>query len=424
MPTVSICLFEDRGVMNLEPLALTRPAFELLCGAFPLALRQIRSFGGGQIGAIVRPMLAETCRLCRPQWAVNDPDWLRREPTVLVNSRWLPPASLQIDGRAPRAAFIGEDLVYAVLPTAGLSDWTFETIDVNVAQLKQTLPRSEAGGLLMHYPWDLVDANAQALVEDFRVRHHESKADAGVEVIGPRELLAVDPTAKIDPFVVADTRNGPVTIDRGAQVHSFSRLEGPCYIGPESWILGAKLRGGTIGPKCRIGGEFETSIVQGYSNKYHDGFLGHSYVGEWVNLAAGTQTSDLRNDYGPIRVSISGLRVPTGRTKVGSYIGDHTKTGLNTLLNCGTAIGVFCNLLPTGTYLPTAIPAFTLCNGTMSEQWDLRQLFKTASVAMGRRGCELGDAKTNLFFTLFEATADLRRKTHREHELRRLRKSV
>ena len=106
--------------------------------------------------------------------------------------------------------------------------------------------------------------------------------------------MTQDAGAAIEPFVVADTRNGPVLVDAGAVVHSFSRLEGPCYVGPESWVLGAKLRGGTVGPRCRVGGEFEASILHANSNKYHDGFLGHSYVGEWVNLGAGTQISDLR----------------------------------------------------------------------------------------------------------------------------------
>ena len=127
---------------------------------------------------------------------------------------------------------------------------------------------------------------------------------------------------------------------------------------------------------------------------------------------------------GPIRVTVNGVKVPTGRTKVGSFFGDHTKTGLNTLLNCGSAVGAFCNLLPTGSYLPTTVPSFTICNGTMSELWDLRQLFQTASVVMRRRGCELTDAHTDLYFALYEATAGLRRHILREHEQRRLRRSV
>src|SRR4029077_7985435 len=151
--------------------------------------------------------------------------------------------------------------------------------------------------------------------------------------------------ATVEPFVVADTRGGPVLIDHGAIVHSFSRLEGPCYVGRESWILAAKLRANsTIGPCSRIGGEVEASIVQGFSNKYHEGFLGHSYVGEWVNLAAATQTSDLRNDYGNVSVHVNGERVATGRGKIGSYIGDHAKTGLAALLNTGSSIGAFAHV--------------------------------------------------------------------------------
>jgi UDP-N-acetylglucosamine diphosphorylase/glucosamine-1-phosphate N-acetyltransferase len=421
---VRLCLVEDRGVLNLEPLTWTRPAYELHCGTGPLVERQRRVFAAAEVGAVVRPMVAAVNRLLRPNFAINDADWLRSSPTVIVNARWLPPPEPIADRTTPRVGCVGEEVAYAILPAAGVGELTHETAEDFLTELKQTLPRSDAGGTLLAYPWDVVDANPRAIAEDFAHRRQESRADAGLEVIGAREKLVVDPSATIDPFAVADTRNGPVIIDKGAAIHSFSRLEGPCYVGPESVVLGAKFRGGSLGRQCRIGGEVEASIVHGHSNKYHDGFLGHSYVGEWVNLAAGTQTSDLRNDYGPIRVSIQGRRLPTGRTKVGSYFGDHTKTGLNTLLNCGSTLGVFCQLLPTGTYLPTAVPSFTACNGGMNELWDLRQLFQTASVVMGRRGQELTDAHTDLFFALYDATAEQRRRTLRDHEQRRLRRSV
>jgi UDP-N-acetylglucosamine diphosphorylase/glucosamine-1-phosphate N-acetyltransferase len=421
---MTLCVFETRAVYNLEPLSLTRPAFDLWCGAFSLLERQRRALAANEIGVVVRPALTELCRLQHSEIAVNDADWLRRTPKVLVNARWLPPTGPLPEAATPRVGCIGEEVAFAVLPCAGAADLSFDNVDEVLAHLKQTLPQCDAGGAFISNPWDLVELNPQALAEDAHVPFHDNKAHTGMEVIGPRERLIVHPSAVIDPLVIADTRNGSIVIDQGVVVQSFTRLEGPCYIGAETSLHGAKLRGGTIGPKCRIGGEVEASIIQGYSNKYHDGFLGHSYLGEWVNLAAGTQTSDLRNDYGPIRVTINGVRIPTGRTKVGSFIGDHTKTGLNTLLNCGSAIGAFCNLLPTGTYLPTTIPSFTLCNGTMSEQWDLRQLFQTASVVMGRRGIELTDAHTNLYFDLFESTSESRRHAHREFEQRRLRRSV
>jgi UDP-N-acetylglucosamine diphosphorylase/glucosamine-1-phosphate N-acetyltransferase len=419
-----ICVFEDRGVFNLEPLTLARAAFELMCGTGSLWQRQKRAFAANDMGCIVRPALAAICKLQHGDWSVNDNDWLRREPRVFVNARWLPPAEGIAHDTTSRIACIGDEVAYAVLGSTGVADLDFQRIEGTLTQWKQMLPHCEAGGVLFAYPWELVDHNPQALIDDFRSHRGATQADTPIQVVGPADQLAVDPMADLQPFVVADTRKGPVIIDANVTVHSFSRLEGPCYVGPDSWVLGAKLRGGTIGSGCRIGGELEASIVHGNSNKYHDGFLGHSYVGEWVNLAAGTQTSDLRNDYGPIRVHINGVRVPTGRNKVGSFIGDHTKTGLNTLLNCGSAIGAFCNLLPTGSYLPTTVPSFCMCNGTMTELWDLRQLFQTASVVMRRRGCEWTDVHNDFFFALYEATAEPRRRSVRDREQRRLRQSV
>src|SRR5207247_5249648 len=124
-----------------------------------------------------------------------------------------------------------------------------------------------------------------------------------LSVVGSIDGVRADPTAVIEPAVVANTTHGPVVIGPGALITAFTRLEGPCYIGPYTHVLGAKIRAGTtLGPHCRIGGEIEASIVHGFSNKYHDGFLGHAYVGEWVNLGAGTHNSDLRNDYGPVNV--------------------------------------------------------------------------------------------------------------------------
>src|SRR5262249_32108130 len=207
---------------------------------------------------------------------------------------------------------------------------------------------------------------------------------------GPRGAGAARPGpwpggagAPVERLVRADTTAGPVLIDRGAVVHAFSRLQGPCYVGPDSWVLGARLRGGSLGPCCRVGGEVEASIVQGHSNKYHDGFLGHSYVGEWVNLAAGTQTGDLRNDYGPVRVPVGGARVRSGLTKVGAFVGDHTKTGLNVLLNAGSAVGAFCQLLPGEGYLPREVPSFCgVSHGQLQERSDLRELFTAAAAMM------------------------------------------
>jgi len=152
---------------------------------------------------------------------------------------------------------------------------------------------------------------------------------------GSRKDVYVARGAKIHPMVVIDAANGPVYLDEDVEVHPFTRIEGPCFVGKKSILLGTKCReGNSIGPWCRVGGEVEESIIQGYSNKYHDGFLGHAYVGEWVNLGALTTNSDLKNDYGDVEVILPGRRpINTQSTKVGSLIGDHTKTSIGTLLN-------------------------------------------------------------------------------------------
>src|SRR5262249_17973449 len=156
--------------------------------------------------------------------------------------------------------------------------------------------------------------------------------------------------------------------------------EGPCHVGPDTQVLGARIRASSFGPQCRIGGEVEATIVQGYSNKAHDGFLGHSYLGEWVNLGAGTQVSDLRNDYAPLTVSINGARVETGQMKLGAFLGDHTKTSIGTLINAGSVFGAFCQLLTSGTLLPRDVPSFCRYGqGELHERPDLRQLFTTAA---------------------------------------------
>jgi UDP-N-acetylglucosamine diphosphorylase/glucosamine-1-phosphate N-acetyltransferase len=424
-----VCLFEDGGASALDPLTATRPAFELLCGATALAAKQCRHFAPCSLGALVRPHLAELFRLDHPDTPVNDLAWLRAGPTVLVNGRWLPPSRPATSAAGPCVALVGETVAYAVVGPELLTYCSPETLDDCLARWKETLPHHPAGGSVIAYPWDLVEHNAAQLGADFDACAAAARPEARpahVHVVGPRERFLVDPTARLDPLVVVDTTGGPVVIDREAVVHAFTRLEGPCYVGPQAQILGAKVRAGTtIGPHCRVGGEVEASILHAHSNKYHDGFLGHSYVGEWVNLGAGTSNSDLRNDYGEVTVVIGGLPVRTGLRKVGCFLGDHTKTALGTLLNTGSNIGCFCNLVPAGPLMPKYLPPFTSWwNGGLREESDLSQLERTAAQVMRRRGSAFTEAHANLVRHLFAETAGQRRQALKEAEQRRLRRSA
>ncbi len=424
-----VCLFEDAAVAALDPLTATRPAFDLVCGATSLAAKQCRHFAPCAAGVLIRPHLADLFRLQRPGTPVNDLAWLRSEPAVLVNGRWLPPALSAVSASGPCVATVGDTVAYAVIGPELLTYCSFETLGDCLQTWRDTLPRHDAGGTMIDRPWDLVDNNPAQLCQDFdRIAAASAPAahSAGLAVVGRRDWLLIDPTARLDPLVVVDTTNGPVVIDREAVVYAFTRLEGPCYVGPQAQVLGAKVRAGTtLGPQCRVGGEVEASILHAHSNKYHDGFLGHSYVGEWVNLGAGTSNSDLRNDYGEVTVVVGGEAVRTGRTKVGCFIGDHTKTALGTLLNTGTSVGCFCNLVPSGPLLPKYLPHFTAWwNGSLRESADVDGLARTAAEVMKRRGAAFTEAHAALVRGLFAETAAERRRAVREAEQRRLRRSA
>ena len=421
-----VCLYDDRGVANLEPLTLTRPAFELLCGQTSLGVKQSRYFASCDLGILVRPQFSELYRLQQPSIAVNDLTWLRADTTILVNSRWLPPADAGPELNTPCVAMIGDEVAYVVVGPNLLTYCSPNTLEDCIETWKNTLPHQRAGGRLVGYLWELVQCNAEQICIDFKCLSQQHPWQGSIAVVGPPDQLWAHPAAQLDPMVMADTTGGPVVIEHDAVVTAFSRLEGPCYIGPHTHILGAKIRAGTtIGPNCRIGGEVEASLFQGLSNKYHDGFVGHSYIGEWVNIGAGTQTSDLRNDYADVVMSVGGRQVATGLTKVGCVIGDHSKTGLGTLLNTGTNVGIFCNLLPAGRLLPKEIPSFSSWwNGCLREHSDLPRLLPTAAEVMRRRGFALTEVHAALYRLLCDQTAADRHRLIGEATPRPLRRSA
>jgi UDP-N-acetylglucosamine diphosphorylase / glucose-1-phosphate thymidylyltransferase / UDP-N-acetylgalactosamine diphosphorylase / glucosamine-1-phosphate N-acetyltransferase / galactosamine-1-phosphate N-acetyltransferase len=421
-----ICIFEDAGVSNLHPLTLTRPAFDLRCGAATLLERQERVLPGRVSAALVRSELADLCRLDHPPMQVNEANGIDGETVVLVNARWLAPPENLTFTNTNEIGIIGDQVAYVVVSPDAVRGLSLDNLDGHLVEWRRTLPQRAVGGRILDYPWDLIEANSAALEDDHLHWWKAGVPEAhGLTVSGPADRCLVAHTAHIEPMVHIDTTKGPVLIDSGVLIQAFSRIEGPCYIGTETRIQSARIHGGSIGPHCRIGGEIEGSIIHGFSNKAHDGFLGHSYIGEWINLGAGTQTSDLRTDYGPIRMEVNGRTIDTGLIKIGSFIGDHTKTSLNTLFNTGTSIGAFGQLLGSGELLPRVVPSFCRYGrGRLHERNSLREVFATASAVMARRGREWTETHAELFFTLFEQTSTERRQMLRESEQGRLRRVV
>ncbi len=413
---MKILIYEDAAVSRLGPLAQTRPVFELRCGALTLAQRQARCLGPASVGGLVRPELEPFAG--RPADGGED--------VILVNGRWLAPPALAGGLDGPAAGIVDGEVAWVAVPRGEADGLTAGSLPRKLARWRETLAHRAAGGEMIEYPWDLVEHNARVLEDDERhwATHSEIRPVGGLHVQGPASRVLIDPSAKVEALAFIDTTNGPVMIDAGAVVKAFSRIEGPCYIGPGTHVNFGRVAGSSVGPHCRVGGEVEESIIHGYSNKAHDGFLGHSYVGEWVNLGAGTQTSDLRNDYAKVVMTVSGQRVESGRLKVGSFIGDHTKSSIGTLLNTGSVLGPFAMLVDAGGLLPRNVPAFSMVKGgQVTERTDLREMFATARTMMARRGVEWTDAHADFYLDLYERTAGEREKLVRDSE-RRLKRVV
>jgi UDP-N-acetylglucosamine diphosphorylase/glucosamine-1-phosphate N-acetyltransferase len=239
------------------------------------------------------------------------------------------------------------------------------------------------------YLWDALDYNAAQIEEDkkyidFRTSKELSSTD-GVYFLNGNSIF-IGENCSIMPNVVIDASQGSVVIGNGVKIMSGATIIGPCAIGDNSIIkIGSKIyEKTTIGPYCKVGGEVENSIIQSFSNKQHDGFLGHSYLGEWVNLGAGTNNSDLKNTYGNIKISFPNRDIETGRMFLGLLCGDHTKTAINTVFNTGTVAGI-CGVLVANGFLPKRIQSFAWGGAKGLSVYHLSKAIEVAKTVMQRR---------------------------------------
>ena len=206
-------------------------------------------------------------------------------------------------------------------------------------------PALEVDGLHLRGCHDLITALERFLPADCL-----GFAAGAVDPVPAGSIVLGDPAlvfsrgASVEPGVVFDTRAGGIVLEAGVEVRHGSRLEGPLYAGEKCRLLGGHLRASVFGPRCSVKGEVSNSLFLGYANKSHDGFVGHSVLGHWVNLGAFTTTSNLKNTYGEVQLTVDGRRLETGRQFLGSLVGDHAKTAIGTMLATGTVIGAGANV--------------------------------------------------------------------------------
>lgn len=261
---------------------------------------------------------------------------------------------------------------------------------------------------LIRYPWELVGLNSEAIIRQSSNLRGFSDIGKNSILVGPSSRLIADEGVEIEEPVFFDTEEGPIHIGSKAKIYPFTRIKGPTHIGKNSTISSAIIEKTTIGDYVKVGGEVNGSIFAGYSNKAHEGFIGHSYVGEWVNLGAMTTNSDLKDTYGTVKMMINGKRLDSGRTKVGCFIADNVKTSIGTFVYTGKKIGVASHIHG---YVPEDVPDFTIYAKSMGYRLfevSIESAIEAQKRMMERRGIEQTKEDADLLRKVFSMNKDER----------------
>ncbi|HEY7462292.1 MAG TPA: putative sugar nucleotidyl transferase [Gemmatimonadota bacterium] len=404
----------DEHAGAFQPLSWTRPLSELLHGAETFRERLERRSGRPVEGVFTHGRF-EALRFTRlgGRPLVVNPARPAGDPVLLLDSVYVPPpgadAGPAFADRSRSARFwVGERVVGAWL-TAEDAGPAFEALaaredwrEAARAAEDVELPGRRPAGLHR-----LVARNAEQITADLAGRASgRPPADRpGLTLEGPAERLLLDPGAELAGPVHVDVREGPVRLEAGVRVEPFAVLRGPLVARAGARILGGELGSGcSLGPACKVRGEVQNTVFLGFSNKAHEGFVGDSYLGEWVNLGAGTTTSNLKNNYGYVRLRRASDVLETGLLKLGSLIGDHVKTGIGTLLPTGAFVGPGTNLYGSSGPAPAFLPAFSWGAGTRRETHRLEAFLDSARRAMERRGQTLDAEEAGMLGAVFRAT--------------------
>lgn len=405
-------LFEDDSRLDLLPLTFTRPVGDLRVGALKISEKWAHHLGAQPIH-LTQAHLAP--RFTQPFAAHADSLWL--------NAKYLPDADYVRMLQAachPGSALLspaGDILAFRTRPDAlgwahgsahGQVDAaTLERAGLRPHTLTDALPEA------VRYPWDLFRLNGaqiRADIELLRATRPSGELSDPHTIVYGRDNIFVEPGVKVRAAIL-NAEDGPIYLGEGADIQEGSIIHGAHAICPHATVnMGAKLRGdSTIGPYSKVGGEVANSILFSHSNKGHDGYLGNSVLGQWCNLGADTNTSNLKNTYAEVRVwnYRKGNFARTGTMFCGLIMGDHSKAGINTMFNTGTVVGVSANVFGAG-YPRNFIPSFSWGGASGLSTFALKKAYEVAEVVMGRRKVPFDQDEQDILAHIFQATAEYR----------------
>ena len=385
-------LFDGDRRNSLLPFTYTRPVADIRLG-----ILTIREKWEKQLGFTTTTITEEYLEEKYPMVEMDE--------NVLINASFIPSKSLVNCIKKltdHQAIFQGEELI-AFFTTQTQEQVDFDTyhkieFDEDLLQIKNT--------------WDLFSLNEQAIQSDFELITEGKKSQPipdGVQAI-QKEHIFIEEGATV-LFSSLNASKGPIYIGKGAEIMEGCSVRGPLAMCEHSVLkMGTKIYGATtLGPYSKVGGEVSNSVLFGYSNKGHDGFLGNSVIGEWCNLGADTNTSNLKNNYAQVKLwnYQQNKFTDTGLQFCGLMMGDHSKCGINTMFNTGTVVGVSANVFGAG-FPRNFIPSFSWGGPSGFKTYQLKKVFEVAKVVMKRRSLNFSEQDQRILEFIFEETSSKR----------------
>ncbi|MGE5680951.1 MAG: GlmU family protein [Bacillota bacterium] len=414
---MQLCIFEDIYFDRLEPLIYSRPTYDLICGINSLRAKILRAYPDLKYTLHCRQYLEPVIKAKNPYIEVNK---IVDDECLFINGRILaPPDMLNIiplDNKENKLYMNKETIIAARVSGKKLEELKGGLYDLLSLSDFDGIPTEQVEIKHIDYIWDLINNNHRQLLCDFQFlmknkdQRNLGKVYPGAHLLEDEQIF-IDSGAEIKPGAVLDATKGPIYIDKNAVVHANAVIENAVYIGEGSQVKScARIYDNvSIGKVCKVGGEIEDTIILPYTNKQHSGFLGHAYIGSWVNIGADTNCSDLKNNYGTVKVYVNGEIVDSGSQFLGLIMGDHTKTAINTMFNTGTIVGYSCNIFGAG-FPAKYLPSFSWGGSGAVTTYDIQKSIETAKRAMLRRDYLLTESDEKLFKKIFDLTTKERRK--------------
>ena len=385
-------LFDGPSRNNLLPLTYTRPVAEIRVGILTIREKW-------------EAFLESTITFVTEDYLSDKYPMVEFDKNIFINASFLPNnklVNLIINLKPNELINSGDDLI------AFYSEENQDDVDLDSFKKIPYVDKF----LQLNSLTDIFKINSLAIEEDFTLltkNKNSSKISKTNNLINPDNIF-IEEGLKME-YSTLNASNGPIYISKNCEIMEGSLIRGPFALGENSTLkLGSKIYGGTtIGPHCKIGGEVSNSVVQGYSNKGHDGFLGNSLIGEWCNLGADTNTSNLKNNYADVKIWNYDLNkfLSTGEQFCGLIMGDHSKSGINTMFNTGTVVGVCSNVFGSG-FPRNFIPSFSWGGNKGFSNYKIEKVFEVNDKVMKRRNCNFSDQDKAILTHLNNITSSYR----------------